>query len=88
MSNTIKLRTRKIPATDTAGAKIRVERQHFDNWRGRSYPYDFAAFDAHHAAVAQFVADDLPGITPPFSIAKGDVRRSGSGYFFTLTTGI
>lgn len=82
-TTTIQIRTQKIPATDSRGARIKVELKNFDNWTGKSYPFDFSAVDPHHAAVAEYVTGVL-GLRPPFTIAKGDLRRSGTGYFFTV----
>jgi hypothetical protein len=70
------IHTRKVPATDTEGAKIRVH----NGLRHIEVPYPFEAHDPHLEAARQFVLLETGGKAPfdlhlVRSTAHGDVYR-------------
>lgn len=52
---TIRLRTMKIAATDTAGEKVRV----YGPKGYRTYPYEYSAYDMHDTAVMVYLLEEM-----------------------------
>lgn len=83
MPDTFTIRTVYVPATDTAGSRIRVRDTTNGARRERTYGYDYGASDPHVSAVARYAREFL-GMEDP-NISTGGTPY-GRGYVFTLTT--
>lgn len=79
------IRTRKTKATDTRGARIRVETVEADGkaHTARTMAYDYAADNPHRSAVEQYLQD--LGITAYTLRYSGDTR-SRAGVLYRVVT--
>jgi hypothetical protein len=74
------IETRKLPATDTKGARIVVTCEDVTQKNRRKvFPYDHSAENAHYSAAVQYA--ELIGMDPAFKMKGG---QTAGGYAFVM----
>lgn len=81
------IRTRKIPADNYRGARIRVETiaSNGDGFRVSTYPYDYAASNAHEAAALAYL-ELRPRMFGACGVEYVRETRSGRGNVYRVVT--
>lgn len=82
MSQTVRVRTAYVPATDTTGSRVRVVETL--TRRQRSYPFPYDARDAHEACVRAYAREVL-GIAVPVVTEDQAARPVRRGYRYLVT---